>query len=167
MSEYNDFDDDDFDLDQDAGSGRDSNALKELRKANRAKEKQIKELMDQLSSLQSSQRERSVKDVLAAKGLPEKISAFIPDGITSAEEVENWVTEYGDVFGLQTQTPDAEPAPIDTPEAAALSRISQTQSSGQTMSGDTDQIAALINAASNPEELNRLLFGTSQGPEAY
>lgn len=165
--EYDDYDDDDFDLDRDAGSGKDSNVLKELRKANRAKEKQIKELMDTLTTLQSQQRERSVKDVLATKGLNEKIAAFIPEGITSQQEVEEWVNQYADVFGFQTQDSGTDTQYVETPDAAALNRISQTQSSGQTLSGDADQMEALIRAASNPEELNRLLFGSSTGPHAY
>jgi len=97
----------------------------------------------------------------------EKISAFIPKDITSAEEVENWVTEYGDVFDIQTESSDAGSSPAEDPNAAALNRISQAQSSGQTMSGDTDQLAALINAAADPAELNRVLFGNDTGPEAF
>lgn len=166
-NEYNEWDDDDFDLDQDAGSGKDSNVLKELRKANRAKEKQIKELMETLTQLQTAQRERSVKDVLAAKGLNEKIAAFIPEGITSEQEVEEWVSQYADIFGVQAQTSDEGQPSLGAQEAAALNRISQTQSTGQTLSGDSDQLEALIRAASNPEELNNLLFGTPTGPTAY
>ena len=167
MSENITWDDDDLDMDQDADSSNDSRAMKELRKANRAKDKQIKEMSELLESLQTAQRDRSIKDVLASKGMNEKISAFIPKDITSAEEVENWVTEYGDVFGIQTESSDAGSSPAEDPNAAALNRISQAQSSGQTMSGDPDQLAALINAAANPEELNQLLYGNATGPEAF
>ena len=167
MSENINWDDEDFDLDQDADLANDSKAMKELRKANRAKDKQLKEMSEMLESLKAAQRERSIKDVLSSKGLNDKISAFIPNDITSAEEVENWVSEYGEVFGIQAESSDAESTPAVDPNAAALNRISQAQSSGQTMSGDPDQIASLIAAASNPEELNKILFGSALGPEAY
>lgn len=158
------YDDDDFDIDdQDAGSS----ALRELRKANKAKDKQLKELQEQLQAMQKSVRERSVKDVLAAKGLPEKIAAFIPESATTSDDVEAWITEYGDVFGVtpQASEPASAPSPAD-PNLSAMNRISEVQSTGQPFSSDPDQMSALINSASTPEELNRLLFGNTTGPQA-
>lgn len=159
------YDDDDFeDDDPDAGG----NALQQLRKANKAKDRQLKELTEQLQSMQKSLRERSVRDVLAAKGLPDKIAAFIPESATTSDEVEAWITEYGDVFGVQQQQADQ---PASSPQQSdptldALGRISQVQSSGQPFTNDPDQLSALIKSASNPEELNRLLFGSATGPQA-
>lgn len=157
------YDDDDYEDDsQDAGS----NTLQQLRKANKAKDKQLKELTEQLQSMQKSLRERSVKDVLAAKGLPEKIAAFIPESATTSDEVEAWISEYGDVFGVQPQQAEQPAATPHDPALDALNRISQVQSTGQPYSSDPDQLSALIKSASNPEELNKLLFGSSAGPQA-
>ena len=114
--------------------------------------------------MKNSLRERSVKDVLASKGLPEKISKFIPEDVTSAEEVEAWVSEYGDVFGVQAPSEEQPAAP--SPELQAINRIAATQQSGETYSGDPQQLDALIRAATTPEELNRVLFGNSMGPQA-
>lgn len=158
------YDDDDFETDdQDAGG----NALQQLRKANKAKDKQLKELTEQLQAMQKSVRERSVKDVLAAKGLPEKISAFIPESATTSDEVEAWINEYGDVFGVHPQADEPASTPQqNAPEVDTLNRISQVQSSGQPFSQDPDQLGALINSVNSPEELNKLLFGNATGPQA-
>lgn len=144
----------------------DSNAMKELRKAYKAMQKQNKELVEQLDSFKSNLRERSVKDVLVSKGLPEKVAALIPKDATSSEEVEAWLGEYGDVFGLNLASSEqAAPQPV-SPELQAMSRIAETQSSGQPFSGDATQLDALIRAAQSPEELNKVLFGNSSGPQA-
>lgn len=162
MSDF-DFDDDDF-----GDAQGDSGALRDLRKAYKTLQKQLKDAVAENESLKSSVRERSVKDVLASKGLPEKIAKFIPNDATSAEDVEAWLSENGDVFGAtvdaETQGQPQQDAPID-PNLAAWQRISQAQSSGQPFTNDPDQLSALISSASNPEELNKILFGTTAGPQ--
>jgi len=50
----------------------------QLRKVNRSLEKRAKELEQELSGLKSQTRQRTVKDVLQAKGLNPKIAALIP-----------------------------------------------------------------------------------------
>ena len=160
MSEY-EWDDDDID------TQGDTNAMRELRKAYKKLQAEKKELAESLEAMQSSLRERSVKDVIASKGLPEKVAALIPKDATTSEEVEAWISEYGDVFGIQAEEAEQpEQQEQVNPELAALNRISQTQSSGQPFSNDPDQLASLINAADNPEALNKLLFGTTSGPQA-
>lgn len=160
MSSYEWDDDDDID-----GAPNDTNAMKELRKAYRAAQKQNKELAEQLDSFKSSLRDRSVKDVIASKGLPDKVSALIPKDVTSAEEVEAWLADYGDIFGVPASSEEQKPA-APNPELQALNRIAATQSSGQTFSGDAGQLDALIRAATTPEELNQILFNNSAGPQA-
>lgn len=159
MSEYDDWDDDTEDA-------QGSNALRELRKANKAKEAQIKKLSDELAAMRGAVRDRSVKDVLTAKGLPEKIARFIPPEATTSDEVEAWLAENGDVFGITTQADEATKAPSMAPELQALSRISEVQNTGQPFANDPDQLSALIKSVSSPEELNKLLFGTTAGPQA-
>lgn len=160
MSDYSQWEEEDeFD-------GDSSNAMKELRKAYKAIQKQNKELSEQLDSFKSNLRDRSVKDVLASKGLPEKVAALIPKDATSSEEVEAWIGEYGDIFGLsQASSEQAAQQPV-SPELQAMTRIAETQSTGQPFSGDATQLDALIRAAQTPEELNRVLFGNTTGPQA-
>lgn len=160
-----DYDDYDDEFGGDA-RGSDNNVLRELRKQNRAKEKQIKELTERLTGLAQQARERSVKDVLAAKGLSPKIAKFIPEDMTSEEDVSAWVEENAEIFG-------GAPAPVDSdgeaggPDLSGLTQISQMQSTGQPFDGDADQMAALIRSARTPEELNKVIFGTTQGPDAF
>jgi hypothetical protein len=156
----------DFDWDDDdTEDAQESGAMKDLRKAYKAAQKQNKELQEQLNGLQSSLRERSVKDVLASKGLPEKIAKFIPTEATSAEEVEAWLAENGDVFGVQATATEEQPQQVN-PELQAWQRISATQAGGQPFTNDPDQLAGLIANADSPEALNRLLFGNVTGPNA-
>lgn len=162
MSGYEWDDDDDFD-----GASNDSNAMKELRKAYKAAQRQNKELLETLDSLKSSVRERSVKDVLAQRGVSPKVAKLIPAEATSAEEVEAWLDEFGEVFGIESNAPSEEQKPAaPDPDLQAIGRISATQSSGQPYSGDADQLDALIRGAQSPEELNKILFGSLTGPQA-
>ena len=159
MSDYDQWDDDNGDARED---------IPDLRKAYRQMKKQNKELMDQLTATQKQVRERSVKDVLQAKGLPPKIAAFLPESVTTSEEVEAWLNEYGDVFGVkqEQETEQAKEPVAPNPELEALGRIATVQQSGQPFSNDPDQIAGLISAARTPEELNKILFGSEYGPQA-
>ena len=46
-------------------------------------------------------RERTISEVLTARGVNPKISAFIPQDIDLTEDsLSSWLTEYGDVFGV-------------------------------------------------------------------
>lgn len=155
-----DWDDDDFDADE--PQVRD---VPDLRKAHRALKKQYKELEDQLASMRKQVRERSVKDVLAAKGISEKVARLIPDNITTEDEVDQWVADFGDVFGVQ-QNSAQESEFVEPQDADALGRISTAQQSGVPFTGDESQIASLIASASDPEALNRILFGHPDGPQA-
>lgn len=157
-----DWDDDDFDADEQR------NDVPDLRKAYNALKRQNKELSEQLAQAQKGIRERSVKDVLAAKGLNEKIAAFIPESVTSPDEVQAWVDQYADVFGgAATETAAAEqPASEVDPDLAAIGRIAGAQQTGAPFTGDESQLASLIAAASDPEALNKILFGNSAGPQA-
>ena len=154
-------DDDDFDFDDE------SNPLKALRKENRSKEKQIKELQEQLNELSKAQRERSLGDVLSSRGLNSKIARFIPENVTSEEEVASWLDEFGDVFGATPSQPAGDQSPSESDESLqSLAKIATTQSTGQAPTGDASQVAALIAGARTPEELNKVLFGNEFGPAA-
>lgn len=159
MSEYDQWDDDNEDARED---------IPDLRKAYRQMKKQNKELLEQLTNTQKQVRERSIKDVLQAKGLPTKVAAFLPESVTTSEEVEAWLSEYGDVFGFsqEQESEKAQEPAAPNPELEALGRISAAQQSGQPFMNDPDQIAGLISAASSPEELNKILFGSELGPQA-
>ena len=132
-----------------------TDVVAQLRKVNRALEKRTKELEQELSGLKTQTRQRTVKDVLQAKGLNPKIAAFIPADIdTSEEAINNWVNEYGDVFGIQAPT-EEKPAQKN-PEVQAQARINNMVATGSAPDIDEDAFAKIANAKSK-EDLDILL----------
>ena len=126
----------------------------QLRKVNRSLEKRAKELEQELSGLKNQTRQRTVKDVLQAKGLNPKIAAFIPQDIdTSEEAINNWVNEYGDVFGIQA--PEEKPAE-KSPEVKAQARINNMVATGTAPDIDEDAFVKIANAKTK-EDLDILL----------
>ncbi len=149
MSNY-DYEDDDFDTD----NGND--LVKQLRKANKQKEKELAELKSQFESISKSNRERAIKDALASRGVNSKIAAFIPQDIDPTEEsVSKWLEDYADVFGYETQSAQATPN-IDPKQAAAYQRMTNAVEQGATPEFQADIHRRLMNANSR-EELDAVI----------
>jgi hypothetical protein len=148
MATNYEYDDEDDETTQDGG-------INQLRKVNRALEKRAKELEQELLGLKSQTRQRTVKDVLQAKGLNPKIAAFVPADIdTSEESINNWINEYGDVFGAVTQ---AENQPTQQSlDVTAQARINNMVATGQAPNLDTDSMSRVLQAKSR-DELDALL----------
>lgn len=148
MATNYEYDDEDDETTQDGG-------INQLRKVNRALEKRAKELEQELLGLKSQTRQRTVKDVLQAKGLNPKIAAFVPADLdTSEEAINNWINEYGDVFGAVTQ---AENQPTQqSQDVTAQARINNMVATGQAPSLDQDSMSRVMQAKSR-EDLDALL----------
>ena len=144
MSNYDYEDDDDFTEDTS------NDLVKQLRKASKQKDKELQELRSQFESLSKGQRERAIKDALAARGVNSKIASFIPQDIDPTEEsVSKWLEDYADVFGIetsQTQTPNVNPA-----DAAAYKRMTNSADSGTSPEHNGDIMQKLMNANSKEE----------------
>jgi len=152
MSQNNEYDDE-FDDFGDEGT----DVVKQLRKVNRTLEKRAKELEQELKGLQSQTRQRTVKDVLQAKGINPKIAAFIPQDIdTSEEAINGWLNEYGDVFGSTQNANSEQVSNNNSLDVSANARINQVVSTGQVPEVDSDAMAKIL-AAGNADELNRIL----------
>ncbi len=152
MSNYEYEDDDDFDFESQPESG---NAVKELRKANRAKEKALKEMQAELEQLRQDRRQRTIKEVLGARGVNDKIAKFIPQDIDSDEEsVSRWLDENADVFGFETSNKPA--ANADPKDIQNYQRIQNTANSGVPADVASDLLNR-ITSAETPEELRKLL----------
>ena len=149
MSNY-DYEDDDFET-------NDSNDLvKQLRKANKQKEKELAEVKAELQNLSKAQRERAIKDALASRGVNGKIAAFIPQDIDPTEEsVSKWLEDYSDVFGIQQAEAPATPN-VDPKQAAAYQRMTNTVEQGVTPEFQADIHRRLLNAQSR-EELDEII----------
>ena len=144
--------DDDFDVIEET---QDANGPANLRKALKRAEKEKKELADQLSAIQSDLRSRSVKDVLATKGVPDKVAKFIPGDVSTPEQIDAWLEENADVFGFSKTTETAQADEEQQANVASYQRINAATANANTPSRDQD-IAAKLAGAKSIEELNAL-----------
>ena len=150
MSNY-DYEDDDFDTPSNDGN----DLVKQLRKATKAKDKELAELKAQYESLAKANRERAIKDALASRGVNSKIASFIPQDIDPTEEsVSKWLETNADVFGLQTETPQQ--PNVDPAQAAAYKKMSAATEAGMTPDRSTDVYQRLMNANTR-EELDQVI----------
>ena len=151
MSNY-DYEDDDFDTPSNDGG----DLVKQLRKATKAKDKELAELKAQYESLAKSNRERAIKDALASRGVNGKIAAFIPQDIDPTEEsVSKWLEDYADVFGIQQAEAQATPN-VDPKQAAAYQRMTNAVEQGATPEFQAEIHHKLVNANSR-EELDEII----------
>ena len=146
------YDDDDFDEDFEP-----QDVVKQLRRVNKTLEKRLKELEVEASTLKNQTRQRTVKDVLTAKGINPKVAAFIPQDLDASEEaVNNWLNEYGDVFGVNQDAKEGESQASNNPALQAQKRINDVVSTGTPPGMDEDMYARIANVK-NAAELNALL----------
>jgi len=144
--------DDDFDVTDET---QDSNGPANLRKALKRAEKEKKELAEQLASIQSDLRSRSVKEVLAQKGVPDKVAKFIPGDVSTPEQIDAWLAENADVFGFAKTAETAQADEEQQANVASYQRINAATANANTPSRDQDMAAKLAGAKSI-DELNAL-----------
>ena len=148
----NEYEDDDDDY---TTSDSSNDLVKQLRKAAKQKDKELQELRAQFDGISKAQRERAIKDALAARGVNQKISSFIPSDIDPTEEsVSKWLEANAEVFGLtleQNQTTNVDPAQV-----AAYKRMTNTAEQGMTPERGADTMSRLMNANSK-EELDSII----------
>ena len=151
MSNY-DYEDDEDDI---TTSDNGNDLVKQLRKANKQKEKELAELKSQFEGLSKAQRERAIKDTLEARGVNSKIAKFIPSDIDPTEEsLSKWLDDNGDVFGYQT-TESNQPV-VDPAQAAAYKRMNDATGQAQTPDSSDDILRKLMSANSK-EELDEVI----------
>jgi hypothetical protein len=131
-----------------------SNVLKELRKAYKAKEKQVKELQDQLAGFQNASRQSTIDGVLAEANVDPRVARFIPDDISDVDGIKSWLAENGELFGA--------PGVEAKPEVEAAARMAGVSESATPV--DAGDIFAKMAGAGSEEELNEILFGNKVGP---
>jgi hypothetical protein len=158
-------DDDEFDFEDEGEEtttrGSKDDVLKNVRRAERAKDKQLKELQSELESLRKFQREATVSKVLQEKGINPKIAALIPQNLDSTPEALNsWLEQYGDIFGIASQP--QQQTNINPMDLAALRQI-DAATSNAISPDDVNDSFSLINNAQSREELLEFLY--SQGAE--
>ena len=136
------------------------NGPAELRKALKKAQKEREPIEAELKQMRSDMRSRSVKDVLASKGVSDKLAKLIPSDVNTPEQIDAWLNEYSDVFGIK-QEESAQPA-VDEETINANQRINNVTSTAQNPSGEQSQHQKVM-AAKTKDELDQLLFGQSLG----
>jgi hypothetical protein len=145
----------DYEDDEDEVTTESNDVVKQLRKANKQKEKELADLKSQFETLNKQQRERTIKDVLEARGVNKKISAFIPQDLDPTEEsLSKWLEDYGDVFGLET-TESNQPV-VDQATQDAYQKMNRVTGQGITPDSGDDIYRKLMSATSK-EELDEVI----------
>lgn len=152
----------------------DDGAMTQVRRAHKAAVKRLKELESELQGYRVESRKRTVSDVLASRGYNPKIADLIPGDITNEAEIVSWLDEKADVFqpmtvaesseGTQGEQMDGQPDVMVPP---GYQQLNDVVNAGQAPAGDESQLLAMIMGAKNPEELSKVLFGNSGGPQVY
>ena len=151
----NDYEDDDFDLEDNSSSSENNKLVRDLRKQLKQKEKELADFNSKLGELSKAQRERAVKDILEARGVNKKIASFIPSDLDPTEEsLSKWLDDNGDVFGIQA--PDTNQNNVDPVEAAKYQKMNQTMNNGITPDA-TDDIMKKLLSAETPEQLAEVM----------
>ena len=152
MSNNNEwYEDDDFLEEEDQTGG-----LTNLRKADRAKSKRIKELETELEGLRNFQRQSVVSSVLNERGVNPKIATFIPSDIANdSESIGKWLDEYGEVFGVQAQV---QQPMVDQENLNRLRQIDAATGSALSPDDVNDMFSRLNNAQS-ADELMEMIYG--------
>ena len=151
MSNF-DYEDDDDDI---TTSDNGNDLVKQLRKANKQKDKELAELKAQFGDISKAQRERAIKDTLEARGVNSKIAKFIPSDIDPTEEsLSKWLDDNGDVFGYQTT--ESNQNTVDPKQAADYNRMNNATSQAQTPDASDDILRKLMSANSK-EELDEVI----------
>jgi len=154
----NQYEDDDFD---DIEEIQDANGPANLRKALKRAEKEKKDLAEQLAAIQSDLRSRSVKEVLAQKGVPDKVAKFVPGDVSTPEQIDAWLAENADIFGVKPAEETAQVSQEQQANVASYQRINAATQNAATPTRDQD-LAAKIAGAKNIDELNALTGLPSQ-----
>lgn len=165
MSQYDEWDDDDLDLDEDEGR---ADALTEARRAQRKAAKRAKELEQELGTLRAQVRQSTIRDAIQQKGLNPKIAKLIPESV-ELDKLDEFIADFADLFGTSSdgdRDADAESGEeqVTDENAEALGRIAAPPAGARPPRGDDADMLAKIKGAQTVEELNLLIHGNSAGP---
>jgi hypothetical protein len=128
--------------------------VKKLRKAKRADEKRIKELSEQLDGYRKKEREVTVAEVLAKKGVNAKAARLILKDVEEAteESIDSWLRDNGDLIGYN---PQAEK--VEEQQNLATLRQQDILTQGGIAPDKVVDIEARLNNAESMEDLINLL----------
>ena len=127
----------------------DSSLVKDLRKQLRAAKRDITELTEKVQATEKVARERSVKDVLTSKGVRPGIARFIPEDITSEDDIVKWLEDNAEDLGITLEAGGQDGTP--DPSLAEKQRADALQSRGVAPGKLADLQQRIDNAQSDAE----------------
>lgn len=149
-------DEDDFDTEVETdNSGND--LLKKLRKADRAKEKRIKELEAELGNFRKINTERTVKEILEQEGVKPSLAKYILKDLesdVSADSVKNWLLQNAEDFGYE---PNKDASKLSDEDRREL-RNQDSLTQGALTPDRAQDLEMRIANAQSQEELERILY---------
>lgn len=156
QNQWEDDDDFDFEDEEPTPQPQGNDLVKQLRKADRQKEKRIKEMEAELQTLRSAQRDISVSKVLESEGIDPKISKFIPADVQDADAVKAWLADNAEIFGYRPEQPQAQQNTQDWDAMQNMDAVTD----GALSPNQLDTEYQLLNQAQSREDLMRLIMGT-------
>jgi hypothetical protein len=134
--------DDNFEIFEDD----DADLPKKLRAKIKELQKERDEYAEKFAAFEEKERTSSLQSTLEGRGLNPKIAAFVPKDATTPEALEEWLNEFGELFGGGGQT-----AAVPNPQQAEINRMNAVQSQG-TQAPPAD-VMTRIDQAQNMDEL--------------
>jgi len=111
-----------------------------------------KALEAEIGALKGQVRERTVSEVLTAKGVNPKVAKFIPTEVEGTEAIESWLVENADVFGFTVNDEELTPkSNVSAEEVTETKRLQNLNQYASTPSKVQDIEARLANATSEAE----------------
>jgi hypothetical protein len=98
---------------------------------------------------------------LAQKGVPDKVAKFVPGDVSTPEQIDAWLAENADIFGVKPAEETAQVSQEQQANVASYQRINAATQNAATPTRDQD-LAAKIAGAKNIDELNALTGLPSQ-----
>jgi hypothetical protein len=98
---------------------------------------------------------------LAQKGVPDKVAKFVPGDVSTPEQIDAWLSENADIFGIAPAEQAAQASQEQQANVASYQRINAATQNATTPTRDQD-LAAKIAGAKNIDELNALTGLPSQ-----
>lgn len=155
----NQYEDDYEDDDQEELDGTD--LVKKLRKAERLKEKKIKELEGELSEIRTARRSDVINSVLSERGVNTKVAKFIPSDVDPTPEALNsWLEENADVFGIQLASPQ-EQSEDQQRQLRTLRQIDAITANASVPVG-ADDVFNRLDQAESADDIIKMIYGAEQ-----
>lgn len=142
----------------------DSNLIKDLRRQIKALSKDKSDLSTELTTIKGTVRERSLEDVLTAKGVNSKVAKFIPVEVTGDEAITKWLSDNAEAFNFTVKTDETSQITTPTTNVADIAESKRLQALGQGAKAPSNMgdITSRLASAKTDDELNALFDEAKQ-----